>query len=73
MYDKNVIPYGKTGLLENYFKSDFYSKAKAKETMTQLVSKLKTKQLLISYNNEGIISETEFKELLEKIGKSNYI
>lgn len=69
MYDKNVIPYGKTGLLENYFKSDFCSKAKAKETMTQLVSKLKTKQLLISYNNEGIISETEFKKLLEKIGK----
>ena len=30
MYDKNVIPY-KTGLLENYFKSDFCSKAKAKE------------------------------------------
>ena len=37
--------------------------------MTQLVTKLKTKQLLISYNNEGIISETEFKKLLKKIGK----
>ena len=37
--------------------------------MTQLVSKLKTKQLLISYNNEGIISETEFKKLLKKLEK----
>lgn len=68
-YDETIIPYGKTGLLENYFKSDFCSKAKAKETMEKLINQLKTKMLLISYNNEGIISEDDFKDMLKKIGK----
>lgn len=68
-YDESIIPYGKTGLIKNYFKSDFCTKAKAKETMEKLINKLKTKMLLISYNNEGIISEQDFKNMLKKIGK----
>ena len=67
-YDSSIIPYGKTGLIPGYYKSDFSIKSKAYQTMRQLIDQLKTDKIMISYNNEGIINEQDFKSLLCEFG-----
>lgn len=63
--------YGETGMrkYENQ-KSDYASKSKALSAMQDLISKsLKSKCILLSYSNEGIIPIYKLQETLEKIGK----
>lgn len=67
-YDKSIIPYGKTGLIPHYYKSDFCVKSKASDNMKKLIQKLKCNKILISYNNEGLITEDEFKTMLKNFG-----
>jgi adenine-specific DNA-methyltransferase len=68
-YDKTLKVKGKSGIVDGYFKSMFCRKASAKKEMEELLKRLKTRYLLISYNNEGIIKEKDFKEMLCKLGK----
>lgn len=63
--------YGETGMrkYENQ-KSDYASKSKALSAMQDLISKsLKSKCILLSYSNEGIIPIYKLQETLEKVGK----
>ena len=68
-YDKNLEIYGKTGLIKNYNKSKYCNKSNAIDMLTELIDKLKTKHILLSYNNEGIMNFDIIKELLINKGK----
>lgn len=66
-YDENIELKGKTGLIKDYNKSAFCSKVKIKKTFKNLIKDINCKYLLLSYNNEGLLSEKELKDtLLEK-------
>jgi adenine-specific DNA-methyltransferase len=70
-YDDHEIK-GKTGLRKD---SDDYSglfckKSKAKDAFIQLAKKLESIPLIfMSYNNEGLLNETEIKDIFEKQGR----
>ena len=68
-YDPNIVLTGKTGLIENYNKSDFCSKVKVKHAFASLLDGLKCKYMFISYNNEGLIDYEDMKIMLSKYGK----
>lgn len=67
-YDKNIELYGKTGLIKNYNKSNYCNKTAIKN-LEQLLDNIKTKHILLSYNNEGIMNFDEIKKLLLNFGK----
>ena len=69
-YDKDIEIYGKTGLIKNYNKSKYCSKIFAKKTFEDLINKLRCKYILISYNDEGIIKQEDFINILKKKGKT---
>lgn len=71
-FDKPLI-YGKTGLrpYQNQ-KSKYCSKEFAKETFKELIKNAKAKYIFVSYNNEGIISKEDIKEILEEKGVYGY-
>jgi adenine-specific DNA-methyltransferase len=68
LYDNNIELLGKTGLIKNYNKSDFCSKVKVKSTFINLIKNLKAKYIILSYNNEGLVSFNDLKEILLDIG-----
>ena len=67
-YDFSIEPRGITGL-QNYNKSDYCSKIKAKSTFEDLILNAKFEHIFVSYNNEGIIKKEEFVEILSKFGE----
>ncbi|ASM40466.1 DNA adenine methylase [Campylobacter sp. RM12327] len=58
-----------SGIPKNWNRSDYNKKAVAKEVFCDLIEHLKAKFILVSYNNEGIISKDEFIGTLKKFGK----
>ena len=66
-YDKNIIPKGKTGLFDKN-RSDFSSKLKVKKAFSNLINNIKSSYILLSYNNEGLLTENEIKNILSKKG-----
>lgn len=69
-YDSTIMPYGKTGLLENSNKSNYSISKNVEESFGSLIEKIKTKYILLSYNNEGIMSSNTIKKILKKKGKT---
>ena len=67
-YDKNIVLKGKTALIENYNKSDFCKKTEVKRAFTELINGINCNYLIISYNNEGLLSIDELKRILLKKG-----
>lgn len=67
-YDKNLEIYGKTGLIKDYNKSKFCGKD-AYNSLVDIINKLKTKHILLSYNNEGIINFDSLINFLKEKGK----
>jgi adenine-specific DNA-methyltransferase len=67
-YDPLIIPRGKTGLFDKN-QSDFSKKSKVKEAFINLINNVKSKYIILSYNNEGLLSEEELKDILLKKGK----
>jgi adenine-specific DNA-methyltransferase len=67
-YDENIVLKGKTALIDNYNKSNFCKKTEVKRAFTDLVNGANTHYLLISYNNEGLLSIEELKKILLKKG-----
>jgi adenine-specific DNA-methyltransferase len=67
-YDENIVLKGKTALIDNYNKSKFCKKAEVKRVFTDLINATKSNYLLISYNNEGLLSIEELKKILLKKG-----
>ncbi|UJH68916.1 DNA adenine methylase [Allomuricauda sp. SCSIO 65647] len=69
--EKQPEIYGKTGM-RNYEhqKSDYCSKTKALNALEDLVlNGSKAKYILLSYNNEGVISQPGIQKVLEKVGE----
>lgn len=66
-YD-NFIPKGKTGLRE-YNRSDYSKKNKVHNSFEDLIKNAKFKYIFLSYNNEGLMSENDVKNIMEKYGK----
>jgi adenine-specific DNA-methyltransferase len=67
-YDNKIEIYGKTGLIKDSNKSKYCQKSNAYESLENLVKNLKTKHILLSYNNEGIIEFDKIKDLLSSLG-----
>lgn len=58
---------GVTGMMDyKNLKSDYSLKRKALDTMEDLIKHVQAKHIILSYNNEGIISEVDLIELLKK-------
>jgi len=68
-YSNKLELYGKTGLIKDYNKSKYCQKSNAFEMLSNLITNLKTKHILLSYNNEGIMDIEQIKLLLLKQGK----
>ena len=68
LYDNPKIK-GKTGLrVEDSKKSNYCIKNKAASELEDLIKNAKFKYILLSYNDEGIISSKEIKEIMSKYG-----
>lgn len=57
------------GIPKNWNKSQYNKKDLALKSFEELVSNIKSKYLLISYNNEGFISLEEMENMLSKYGE----
>ena len=66
-YD-TFIPKGKTGL-RDYNRSDYCSKSKVKKAFEELIRNAKFNFTFLSYNNEGLMSESEIKSIMSKYGR----
>lgn len=70
-YDR-FTPKGKTGL-RSYEKSNFCSKNFVTKSFEELVKNAQFKYTFLSYNNEGLMSETEIKSIMSKFGKYDLV
>lgn len=57
-----------SGIPKDWNRSSFNRKRDAAESFTNLVSSLKAKYLMVSFNSEGFISKNEMINILEKVG-----
>lgn len=69
MYDPSVNLTGKTGMIENYNKSDFCSKVKVKNAFKLLLDNIKCRYIFMSYNDEGLLGYNELIQLLSSYGE----
>ncbi|RLD55051.1 MAG: hypothetical protein DRJ01_17205 [Bacteroidetes bacterium] len=68
-FEKEPVIYGQTGMREyTNQKSKYCSKNFALSELYDLIDKANSKCILLSYNNEGIISEKEILNVLNKKG-----
>ncbi|MSN95893.1 modification methylase [Campylobacter sp. FMV-PI01] len=67
LYDE-FIPKGKTGLRE-YKKSKYCSKSNVLDEFENLIKFTNFKYIFLSYNNEGLMSLNEIKNIMSKFGK----
>ena len=61
-------PKGKTGLRE-YNKSDYCSKSVVKDSFENLIADAKFKYIVLSYNNEGLMSIDIIRQIMSKYGR----
>jgi adenine-specific DNA-methyltransferase len=66
-YD-NFIPKGVTGLRE-YNRSLYCQKKEVYNNFEELIKNAKFKYIFLSYNNEGLMTKEEVKNIMEKYGK----
>lgn len=66
-YD-TFTPKGKTGL-RPYQKSNYCKKATIAESFEALISKAAFKYIFLSYNNEGLLSTAQIREIMQRYGK----
>lgn len=62
-----------SGIPTDWNRSAYNKKNSAKEAFLDLIEHIKAKFILVSYNNEGIISKDEFFDILSKFGKTEMI
>lgn len=67
-YDAPAIQNGVAGISVEWNKSDYNKRNAAAVAMEALISNTKSKYILISYNDEGIISLPQFEKILKKYG-----
>ena len=62
-------PQGKTGLRPGYFKSDYCKAKTVAGTFEDLLRSADFEFVFISYNNEGLLPETELKKICKQFGR----
>lgn len=68
-FNTNLRIYGKTGMRDySEQKSLYNSKSTAEDALNDLITNANCQKLLLSYNNEGIISDKRIISLLSKFG-----
>lgn len=67
LYD-DFTPQGKTGL-RDYKRSDFCKKNRVYEALEDLIANAKFKYIFLSYNNEGLLTQEQIREIFSKYGK----
>lgn len=67
LYD-NFEPKGKTGL-RDYKRSAYCKKSEVKIAFEELIKNAKFKYIFLSYNNEGLMSEDETRDIMQKYGR----
>ncbi len=70
-YD-DFTPKGKTGLRE-YNRSDYSKKKEVHNSFEGLIQNAKFKHIFLSYNNEGLMSEDDVKNIMQKYGKYSIV
>ena len=65
---KTFEPKGKTGLRE-YNKSDYCSKSAVRGSFENLIADAKFKYIVLSYNNEGLMSIDTIRHIMSKYGR----
>jgi len=69
-FNKKLKVQGKTGLVYDVSKKSLYSqKSTASKVFRDLIEKAKARYILVSYNNEGILTEEQIKRELAKKGE----
>ncbi len=71
LYDK-FTPKGKTGM-RNYVRSKYCSNSSVSKTFEDLISNANFKYIFLSYNNEGLMSFDEIKNIMSRYGKYNVV
>lgn len=71
LYD-HFIPKGKTGLRE-YTRSKYCSKSSVCTEFESLIKQAEFKYIFLSYNNEGLMSVSEIKTIMEKYGRYDLV
>ncbi|MBO5894909.1 MAG: DNA adenine methylase [Alistipes sp.] len=61
-------PKGRTGLRE-YNKSDYCSKSVVRDSFERLIADAKFKYIVLSYNNEGLMSIDTIRQIMSKYGR----
>lgn len=73
-YDTNLdIPETLRGQPKKWIKSDYNSIRNAEKAFTNLIMHTKAKYILVSYNNDGIISKEKMRSILEDKGEVSII
>lgn len=71
LYD-NFIPKGKTGL-RDYKKSAYCRKNSVKESFEDLIKNAKFEYVFLSYNNEGLMSPYDIRNIMSKYGRYDLV
>ncbi len=66
LYDE-FEPNGKTGL-RDYQRSDYCVKKTVNDSFEELIANANFKYIFLSYNNEGLMTEEEVREIMKKYG-----
>lgn len=66
-YD-TFVPKGKTGL-RDYYKSDWCKTGEVLRSFEELIENAQFDYIFLSYNNEGLMSQEEVKNVMERFGK----
>ena len=66
-YD-TFTPQGKTGL-RPYHKSNYCKRAKVVEAFDELIKNAQFRYIFLSYNNEGLMSLNQIRNIMQKYGK----
>jgi adenine-specific DNA-methyltransferase len=62
---------GVSGISKDWNKSAYKKTKEAEQSMDELIKNTNAKYILISYNNEGIISADNFRAILSKYGEAS--
>jgi len=71
LYDQ-FEPKGKTGL-RNYQRSKYSSRASVLTAFEELISEADFRYIFLSYNNEGLMSPEQVREIMSKYGKYDLV
>jgi len=70
---KTFEPQGKTGLPKDYNRSSYCRKREVQESFEALIKNADFHYIFLSYNNEGLMSEVDVKEIMKKYGRYDLV